>query len=145
MTTSLSAFGFWSIAFNMAGKLWLHGLGLRLVSILFYLILPALLGLGKLQHTAQMWPTGCLCQVLLEHSHARSFLSMASFAVWWSSACNRDRMAGKAYTFLTGPFAGSSPASAPRDKLGKQRHFGEHCYFPVHEQNGKPRWNQGTE
>lgn len=27
-------------------------------------------------------------------------------------------MAGKAYTFLTGPFAGSSRASAPRDKLG---------------------------
>ena len=49
MTTSL----FWSIAFNMEGKLWLHGLVIRLVSILFYLVLPALLGVGKLRHTAQ--------------------------------------------------------------------------------------------
>lgn len=112
MTTSL----FWSIAFNMEGKLWLHGLVIRLVSVLFYLILPAPLGVGKLQHAAQMCPTSCLYKVLLEHSHASSFLSMANFAVQWSSGCNRDRMSGKAYTFLTWPFAESLLVPALRDR-----------------------------
>lgn len=111
LTTRFLLLGFHPFALSPEGKLWLSGLVIRLFNILSYLIVPALPGAGKRYSTqAQSGPPlDCVNKVPLAHSHANSFLSVATRQYsGWADATATLRLAKPRILCLT-PSRGCRP------------------------------------